>query len=62
MLWHVGFERILRRRGPPSFEVRSEVPLSEEPLRVDYLLLRRLTSDSDPVDMAHRRCEPSGHS
>jgi hypothetical protein len=50
MAWHVGFERILRRRGPPSFEVRSEVPLSEEPLRVDYLLLRRLTSDSEPVD------------
>jgi hypothetical protein len=40
VIWHVGFERNLRRRGPPSFEVRSEVPLSKEPPRLDYLLLR----------------------
>ena len=50
VIWHVGFERILRRRGPPSFEVRSEVPLSEEPPRLDYLLLRKLTPDREPVD------------
>jgi hypothetical protein len=50
VIWHVGFERILRRRGPPSFEVRSEVPLSEEPPRLDYLLLRKLTPDGEPVD------------
>jgi hypothetical protein len=50
VIWHVGFERILRRRGPPSFEVRSEVPLSEEPPRLDYLLLRKLTPEGEPVD------------
>jgi hypothetical protein len=50
VIWHVGFERNLRRRGPPSFEVRSEVPLSEEPARLDYLLLRKLTPDGEPVD------------
>jgi hypothetical protein len=50
VIWHVGFERNLRRRGPPSFEVRSEVPLSEEPSRLDYLLLRKLTPDGEPVD------------
>jgi hypothetical protein len=50
VIWHVGFERNLRRRGPPSFEVRSEVPLSEEPARLDYLLLRKLTPDGVPVD------------
>jgi hypothetical protein len=50
VIWHVGFERNLRRRGPPSFEVRSEVPLSEEPPRLDYLLLRKLTADGEPVD------------
>jgi len=50
VIWHVGFERNLRRRGPQSFEVRSEVPLSEEPPRLDYLLLRKLTSEGEPVD------------
>jgi hypothetical protein len=30
--------------------VRSEVPLSEEPSRLDYLLLRKLTPDGEPVD------------
>jgi hypothetical protein len=50
VIWHVGFERILRRRGPSSFEVRSEVPLSEQPPRLDYLLLRKLTPEGEPVD------------
>ncbi|HEX7843613.1 MAG TPA: hypothetical protein VF469_39340 [Kofleriaceae bacterium] len=50
VIWHVGFERNLRRRGPPSFEVRSEVPLSEEPPRLDYLLLRKLTPEGEPVN------------
>jgi len=50
VIWHVGFERNLQRRGPPSFEVRSEVPLSEEPPRLDYLLLRKLTPEGEPVD------------
>ncbi|MFT3770668.1 MAG: hypothetical protein QM820_35025 [Minicystis sp.] len=34
--------RLLRRRGPRSFEVRDEVPLSDEPARLDYLLLRKV--------------------
>ena len=34
-------DRLLCQRRPRSFEVRSEVPLSAEPLRTDYLLLRR---------------------
>ena len=34
----------------PRFEVRSEVPLSEEPLRLDYLLLRKLTAPGDALD------------
>jgi hypothetical protein len=50
VIWHVGFERNLRRRGPPSFEVRSEVPLSEETPRLDYLLLCKLTPEGEPVD------------
>jgi hypothetical protein len=39
--WHVLLDRLLCQRRPRSFEVRSEVPLSAEPLRPDYLLLRR---------------------
>jgi hypothetical protein len=39
--WHVLLDALLCQRGPRSFEVRSEVPLSAEPLRPDYLLLRR---------------------
>jgi hypothetical protein len=50
VIWHVGFERNLRRRGPRSFEVRSEVPLSEEPPRLDYLLLRKLMPEGERVD------------
>jgi hypothetical protein len=42
VVWHVGFGRLLRRRGPRSVEVRDEVPLSEEPPRMDYLILRKL--------------------
>jgi hypothetical protein len=42
VVWHVGFGRLLRRRGPRSVEVRDEVPLSEQPPRMDYLLLRKL--------------------
>jgi hypothetical protein len=50
VIWHVGFERNLRRRGSPSFEVRSEVPLSEEPPRLDYLLLRKVTPEGEALD------------
>jgi hypothetical protein len=53
IIWHVGFERNLRRRGPRSFEIRAEVPLSEEPSRLDYLLLRKLASEGEtPSDSA----------
>ena len=45
--WHVLFTALLRQFGPRKFEVRSEVPLSAEPLRADYILLRRT---SDGVD------------
>ena len=39
--WHFFFCILLRRYGPSIFEVRDEVRLSEEPPRMDYLLLRR---------------------
>jgi hypothetical protein len=50
VMWHVGLERNLRRCGPQSIETRSEVLLSEEPLRVDCLLLRRITANSESAD------------
>jgi hypothetical protein len=40
--WHFFFTILLRQRGPRWIEVRDEVLLSEEPLRMDYLLLRKL--------------------
>lgn len=40
--WHFFFCILLRRYGPSIFEIRDEVPLSQEPLRMDYLLLRRV--------------------
>jgi hypothetical protein len=49
IIWHVGFERI-RRRGPPSFEARAEVPLSDEPPRPDYLLLRKIAVEGQTLD------------
>lgn len=39
--WHYLFAIHLRRFADPHFEVRDEVPLSTEPPRMDYLLLRR---------------------
>ena len=39
--WHFFFTILLRKRGPSEFDVRDEVPLSEEPPRLDYLLLRK---------------------
>ncbi len=39
--WHFFFVILLRKRGPRWLEVREEVPLSEEPLRLDYLFLRK---------------------
>ncbi|WP_437477710.1 hypothetical protein WME75_28825 [Sorangium sp. So ce1014] len=38
--WHVLLAALLRQRRPRNFEVQSEVPLSAEPPRADYLLLR----------------------
>ena len=47
--WHFYFCLLLRRYAPRSFEIRDEVPLSEEPPRMDYLSLRRagVTSEAD---------------
>jgi hypothetical protein len=50
VIWHFGFESNLRRRGPRSMEVRSEVRLSEESLRLDYLLVRKLTPEGEQSD------------
>jgi hypothetical protein len=40
--WHFFFGLLLRKRGPRGLDVRDEVPLSDEPPRLDYLLLRKL--------------------
>ncbi|WP_437747125.1 hypothetical protein WMF39_20145 [Sorangium sp. So ce1504] len=47
--WHVLLVALLNQRGSRRFEVRSEVPLSNEPLRADYLLLRRSAGPSEPA-------------
>ncbi len=39
--WHVMFHALLQERRPQAFDVLAEVPLSHEPQRADYLLLRR---------------------
>jgi hypothetical protein len=39
--WHFYFCLLLRRYAPKIFEIRDEVRLSEEPPRMDYLILRR---------------------
>ncbi len=44
-VWHVMLNTLLNQRAPPRFEVRSEVQLSTEPLRADYLLLRVVKPD-----------------
>ncbi len=48
--WHFFFGILLRNHGPSCFEVRDEVPLSDEPPRMDYLLLRKTAalSPDDP--------------
>jgi hypothetical protein len=46
IIWHVGFGWHLRRHGPRAVEVREEVLLSEEALRLDFLLLRKLPGES----------------
>ena len=42
VIWHAGLGRHLRQKAPKCIEVRDEVCLSEEALRMDFLLLRRL--------------------
>src|SRR5580700_4289361 len=53
--WHVLLTALLDERGPRSFEYRSEVPLSSEPLRGDFLLLRRGATGPDPSAHTLRR-------
>ncbi|WP_437657006.1 hypothetical protein [Sorangium sp. So ce1182] len=52
--WHVLLVALLSQRGSPRFEVRSEVPLSAEPLRADYLLLRKSAESSEPAGTLRR--------
>ncbi|WP_437728682.1 hypothetical protein [Sorangium sp. So ce861] len=52
--WHVLLVALLSQRGSRRFEVRSEVPLSAEPLRADYLLLRRSAEPSEPAGTLRR--------
>jgi hypothetical protein len=49
--WHVLLAALLDQRGPRSFAVRSEVPLSSEPLRGDFLLLRREAAATPDVSV-----------
>ena len=48
-LWHLMLYALLDERRPSAFEVRFEVPLSKEPQRADFLLLRR-TKEGDISD------------
>ena len=54
--WHFFFGLLLRNHGPHCFEVRDEVPLSDEPARMDYLLLRKTAalSPDDPGETLRR--------
>ena len=54
MVWHVGFGNLLRRRAPPSFEVHDEVPLSDEPARMDFLVLRKLAVSAEGAETLRR--------
>jgi hypothetical protein len=44
--WHVLLFALLSQRAPRRYEVRSEVPLTAEPLRADFLLLLRALADA----------------
>ncbi|WP_433930758.1 hypothetical protein AB3662_42230 [Sorangium cellulosum] len=52
--WHVLLVALLSQRGSRRFEVRSEVPLSAEPLRADYLFLRKSAESSEPAGTLRR--------
>lgn len=55
-LWHVLLATFLSQRAPRRFEVRTEIPLSTEPLRGDFLLLRReAASGADTRPLTLRR-------
>lgn len=41
IIWHIGFGWRLRRQGPRDFDIFEEFVLAEEPLRIDFLLLRK---------------------
>ncbi len=58
VVWHVGFERNLRRRGSRAFEIHAEVPLSSEPPRIDYLLIRKIAVELDEPAETLRRLWP----
>jgi hypothetical protein len=58
VIWHVGFERNLSRRGSRAFEVRGEVLLSSEPPRIDCLLLRKIHVAQDDSAETLRRLWP----
>jgi hypothetical protein len=58
VIWHVGLDRLLRRRGPRSVEVRAEVVLSDEPPRLDYLLLRNSGAEAHDDAQTLRRLWP----
>ena len=48
--WHPAFTVYLKEHAPRWGEVRAEVPISEEPLRVDDLLMLRAQVPRDPRD------------
>ncbi len=48
--WHPAFRVYLKEHAPGWGEVRAEVPIGEEPLRVDDLLALRAQTPRDPRD------------
>ncbi len=45
--WHVLLAALLNQRGSRRYDVQSELPLSAEPLRVDYVFRRRDSGDDE---------------
>jgi hypothetical protein len=58
VVWHVGFERNLARRGSQAYQVLGEFQLSSEPPRIDYLLLRKVAVAVDDSAQTLRRLWP----
>ncbi len=44
-LWHLLFRRLLLERAPSGFVIQDEFPLSKEPQRIDFLVLRKTSED-----------------